>query len=55
MHATLDADHGEEFKRHAEKAAETPGGLEKMRQLTLSMSEAVCNVWNGFGLWKNVA
>lgn len=54
MHAALDADHGDEFKLHAEKAALTPGGLEKMRELTLFISAAVCNVWNGFGLWKDV-
>lgn len=54
MHADLDAHHGDEFKGYAMKAAHAPNGLERLRTQTLTMSEMVRNVWDGFGLWKNV-
>jgi pyrroloquinoline quinone (PQQ) biosynthesis protein C len=53
MHAELDADHGDEFKGYAQKAAQAPNGLERLREQTLQMSEVVRDVWNGFGLWKD--
>jgi hypothetical protein len=52
MHAALDADHGAEFRRYVAKAAEAPDGLERLRRQTLFMSEAVKNVWDGFGVWR---
>jgi pyrroloquinoline quinone (PQQ) biosynthesis protein C len=51
MHAVLDADHGEEFKRHAAHAADAPRGLERLREQTLALSAAVRTVWDGFGVW----
>jgi hypothetical protein len=29
MHAMLDADHGDEFRKHARKVADQPGGLDR--------------------------
>lgn len=55
MHAELDADHGDEFKAYALKAARAPDGLERLRISTLAMSEIVRDVWDGFGLWKNAS
>jgi hypothetical protein len=52
MHAALDADHGAEFRRHVTKAAEAPDGLDRLRRQTLVLSEAVKNVWDGFGVWR---
>ena len=54
MHAELDADHGEEFRRHALKVAAQPGGLEKLREKTLAFAPLVRNIWNGYGTWKAV-
>lgn len=54
MHAELDAEHGDEFKEHAEKAALAPNGLERLREQTLFMSAGAKEVWNGFGLWREV-
>lgn len=54
MHAELDAEHGDEFKGYAVKAAKAPNGLERLRTQTLALSEIVRDVWNGFGLWKSV-
>ena len=53
MHAALDADHGEEFKGYADKAAQAPHGLARLREQTLQMSEILRDVWNGFGIWKD--
>jgi pyrroloquinoline-quinone synthase len=53
MHAELDADHGEEFRKHARKVAETPGGLEALREQTMSLALLVQDVWNGLGRWKD--
>jgi pyrroloquinoline quinone (PQQ) biosynthesis protein C len=53
MHAELDSEHGDEFKRYAIKAAQAPNGLERLREQTLQMSQIVRDVWNGFGLWKS--
>lgn len=55
MHAELDAGHGEEFRKHAHKVADMPGGLEMFRQKTLALSRATMNVWNGHGSWKRVS
>lgn len=52
MHAMLDAEHGDEFRKHARKVAEQPGGLDKLKEQTRAMSEAVKSVWNGFGTWQ---
>jgi pyrroloquinoline quinone (PQQ) biosynthesis protein C len=52
MHAALDADHGEEFKRHAARAASAPRGLERLREQTLALSAGVQTVWDGFGAWQ---
>jgi pyrroloquinoline quinone (PQQ) biosynthesis protein C len=52
MHAMLDAEHGDEFRKHARKAAEQPDGLEKLKAQTRSLSQAVKSVWNGFGTWE---
>lgn len=52
MHAELDADHGDEFRKHARKVADQPGGLERLAAQTRSLSEAVKSVWNGFGTWE---
>jgi len=52
MHAALDADHGDEFKRHATRAADAPRGLERLREQTLELSAAVKTVWDGFGAWR---
>lgn len=54
MHAELDADHGDEFRKHARKVAAQPGGLERLHEQTRSLSEAVKSVWNGFGTWERV-
>ena len=53
MHAELDADHGDEFRKHARKVADQPGGLEKLKDQTRGLSEAVKLVWNGFGAWES--
>ena len=53
MHAELDADHGDEFKGCAIKAAQALNGLARLREQTLQMSQIVRDVWNGFGLWKH--
>ena len=52
MHAALDADHGAEFRRHVAKAGAAPDGLGRLRAQTLRLSEAVKNMWNGFGVWR---
>jgi len=53
MHAALDAGHGEEFRRHARKVAVHPGGLERLREKTLSFAPVAKNIWNGHGDWKS--
>lgn len=53
MHAELDADHGDEFRGYAAKAAQAPNGLARLREQTLQISAIVRDVWNGFGVWKN--
>lgn len=53
MHAELDADHGEEFRAYAGRAAESPGALEKIREATLFMAPIIRDVWNGQGRWKD--
>ena len=55
MHAELDADHGDEFRKHAHKVAESPGGLDALREKSLVMAEMVKHVWNGLGRWKDAA
>ena len=55
MHAALDAGHGEEFRRHARKVAEQPGGLETLREKTLAFAQLVKNIWNGNGTWQKLA
>ena len=52
MHAALDAGHGEEFRRHARKVAEQPGGLKLLREKTLAFAQVVKNLWNGHGRWQ---
>ncbi len=51
MHAELDADHGDEFRKYAARAAEYPGGLDRVRSQTLSLCAATNLVWNGAGRW----
>jgi len=53
MHARLDAEHGEEFRKYAARAAEYPGGLERVREATLRMAPGVKHAWDGFGAWKS--
>jgi pyrroloquinoline quinone (PQQ) biosynthesis protein C len=53
MHAELDADHGEEFRAYAIKAADVPSGLDRIREATLAMSPIIRDIWNGCGLWKD--
>jgi pyrroloquinoline quinone (PQQ) biosynthesis protein C len=55
MHAELDADHGEEFRGHAQKVAGQPGGLEALRARTLAFAPLIKNIWNGYGTWKSAA
>ena len=55
MHAELDADHGEEFRAHAQKVARQPGGLETLRAKTLGLAPVVRDVWNGNGSWKSAS
>jgi hypothetical protein len=55
MHAELDADHGEEFRRHACKVAEQPGGLERLREKTLAFAPIVKEIWTGNGVWRKLA
>lgn len=55
MHAELDAEHGEEFRRHARKVAAQPGGLEILRERTIAFAQVVKNIWNGSGSWKGLA
>jgi pyrroloquinoline quinone (PQQ) biosynthesis protein C len=52
MHAALDADHGEEFRKYAARAAEYDDGLDRVRTATLQLAPAVKTVWDGFGTWK---
>jgi len=52
MHERLDFGHGEEFKKYAARAAEYPGGLERLRTATLTMAPGVQKAWEGFGAWK---
>lgn len=52
MHAHLDAEHGEEFRKYVARAAEHPNGLERVREATLQYAPAVKMVWDGFGTWK---
>jgi pyrroloquinoline quinone (PQQ) biosynthesis protein C len=52
MHASLDADHGAEFRHHAARAATAPDGLARLHEQTLAMSQGVKRVWDGFGLWQ---
>lgn len=54
MHASLDAIHGEEFRKYAARAAEYPRGLEYIREKTLAQSQGVKTVWDGFGRWRSV-
>jgi pyrroloquinoline quinone (PQQ) biosynthesis protein C len=55
MHAALDAEHGDEFKGYAVKAALAPDGLARLREQTLRLSVTVREIWNGYGLWKDAA
>jgi pyrroloquinoline quinone (PQQ) biosynthesis protein C len=55
MHAALDADHGAEFQRYVAKAADAPDGVARLRRQTLALSEAVKQVWDGFGAWRATA
>ncbi len=55
MHAELDADHGDEFKKHALKVADVPGGLERLREKTLGLAKVTQSVWNGFGVWAKAS
>jgi pyrroloquinoline quinone (PQQ) biosynthesis protein C len=52
MHATLDADHGEEFRKYAARAGEQADGLERVRRATLDMCAVVKAVWDGGGSWQ---
>jgi hypothetical protein len=52
MHAELDAEHGDEFRAYAGRAAQTPGALERIREATLVMSPIVRDMWNRHGHWK---
>jgi pyrroloquinoline quinone (PQQ) biosynthesis protein C len=52
MHAELDADHGEEFRKYAARAAEYPDGLDRVRDATLRMAPGVQLAWDGFGTWR---
>jgi len=54
MHAELDADHGAEFRRHARKVAEQPGGLERLREKTLAIAPVAKNIRNCNGSWKTL-
>jgi pyrroloquinoline quinone (PQQ) biosynthesis protein C len=54
MHATLDADHGEEFRKYAARAAEHRDGLERVRRATLDMCAATKSVWDGGGSWQEL-
>jgi pyrroloquinoline-quinone synthase len=54
MHALLDADHGEEFRKHARKVAEQPGGLDELKRQTRGLSQLVKDSWNGLGTWESV-
>jgi len=51
MHASLDAGHGEEFRKHARKVAESPDGLARLLERTLQLSAAVKQAWDGYGRW----
>jgi len=55
MHATLDADHGEEFRKYVARAGENPDGLERVRRATLEMSAATKAVWDGGGHWRKAS
>jgi pyrroloquinoline quinone (PQQ) biosynthesis protein C len=55
MHAALDAGHGDEFRRHARKVAQQPGGLERLRERTLAFAPVAKNIWNGHGGWQSLA
>jgi pyrroloquinoline quinone (PQQ) biosynthesis protein C len=52
MHATLDAQHGDEFRKYVSRAAQSPRGLERVRARTLTLSEITKAVWDGFGRWR---
>jgi len=52
MHAHLDADHGDEFRKYAARAAEYPDGLNRVRTATLDMAPLVQTAWDAFGTWK---
>jgi hypothetical protein len=52
MHATLDADHGEEFRKYVARAAEHEEGLERVRRATLDLCVATKPVWDGGGSWQ---
>lgn len=52
MHAELDADHGEEFRKYLERIIDDPEQLARVRTETLAMSAFVRDVWDGFGAWK---
>lgn len=52
MHAHLDADHGDEFRKYVARAAEYDDGLDRVRQATLQMAPGVQAAWDGFGTWR---
>jgi hypothetical protein len=52
MHATLDADHGEEFRKYVARAAQYSDGLERVRRASLQLSAAAKTVWDGGGCWR---
>jgi hypothetical protein len=54
MHATLDADHGEEFRKYVARAAEQAEGLERVRRATLDLCAATKSVWDGAGSWQEL-
>jgi pyrroloquinoline quinone (PQQ) biosynthesis protein C len=54
MHATLDADHGEEFRKYVARAAEQAEGLERVRRATLDLCAVTKSVWDGAGSWQEL-
>jgi len=54
MHATLDADHGDEFRKYIARAAERAEGLERVRRATLDLCAATKSVWNGGRSWQEL-
>jgi len=55
IHAALDADHGEEFRKYVGRAARSPGGLARLRAKTLALAEVTKQIWDGFGRWRGPA